>query len=596
MSSVTDDICDMLDSYGGRDKVVRLACYSLKLYGCLRGDKGWQKAGSQLSHARMLLRLFDDLPTLMGTLSYGLGKHEPTLTDAALGVLANLVDQLFLPVEKVLWFQELGILKFSPKTAEALDTTSTVLWAAGLYLGLFQTLQSIQRLLWTRDCLQQSEDKCSDAKKKLDVRIMLQFVTAGKLCLDITQAVSCLPAGWLWGERIGATKVAAIATSSSVLSLASYVCKLWGSTSGREGLLRASARLVAARSTTRALDDAAVVLSLASYVCKLWGSTSGRDGLLRASARLVAARSTTRTLDDAAVVKTFVQYGLGQKDGPFWGPLGVAGCVSTLAYLQVDKLLWLIDCGLVTVSKDTDYKCRVAHKLFWALYSAIGLVRSIRELHKAAEELKSPKRRKCASARFTQASLFTTKLLCDVIHTVSYLPEGYLWGGRLSMPQASGAATVSAVLALDGPFWGPLGVAGCVSTLAYLQVDKVLWLIDCGLINVSKDTDYKCRVAHKLFWALYSAIGLIRSIRELHKAAEELKSPKRRKCASARFTQASLFTSKLLCDVIHTVSYLPEGYLWGGRLSMPQASGAATVSAVLALVHHYHAKRLAPVS
>lgn len=225
MSSVTDDICDMLDSYGGRDKVVRLACYSLKLYGCLRGDKGWQKAGSQLSHARMLLRLFDDLPTLMGTLSYGLGKHEPTLTDAALGVLANLVDQLFLPVEKVLWFQELGILKFSPKTAEALDTTSTVLWAAGLYLGLFQTLQSIQRLLWTRDCLQQSEDKCSDAKKKLDVRIILQFVTAGKLCLDITQAVSCLPEGWLWGERIGATKVAAIATSSSVIGLVLYFAK-----------------------------------------------------------------------------------------------------------------------------------------------------------------------------------------------------------------------------------------------------------------------------------------------------------------------------------------------------------------------------------
>lgn len=88
-----------------------------------------------------------------------------------------------------------------------------------------RTLQSIQRLLWTRDCLQQSEDKCSDAKKKLDVRIILQFVTAGKLCLDITQAVSCLPEGWLWGERIGATKVAAIATSSSVIGLVLYFAK-----------------------------------------------------------------------------------------------------------------------------------------------------------------------------------------------------------------------------------------------------------------------------------------------------------------------------------------------------------------------------------
>lgn len=226
MTSITEDVCELLDSYTGRDKVVRLACYACKLYGCVKDEKPWQTAGSRLSSARMMLRLFDDIPMIRHTYNYGLGRHESTTTAAVLGVLANMVDQAFLPVEKACWLYDVGVLKLTDRNAETLETISTALWAASLFISLIQTSRSIRQLWWSRDCLQNtSEDGGADARKNLDVRLALQAVTAGKLCLDITHAVSCLPNGWLWGEKIGGTKVAAIATTSSAIGIAIYFAK-----------------------------------------------------------------------------------------------------------------------------------------------------------------------------------------------------------------------------------------------------------------------------------------------------------------------------------------------------------------------------------
>ncbi|XP_050677778.1 peroxisomal membrane protein 11C-like [Leptidea sinapis] len=224
MSSMIEDICELLDSYNGRDKVVRLACYTLKLYGCLKEEKSWQAAGSRLSNARLMLRLFDDIPMIRHSYNYGLGKHESSKIAAVLGVLANIVDQVFLPVEKVCWLHEVGVIKLSQATADRLEVVSTALWAAGLYLSLIQTIRSMRHLWWSRDCLQCSEDG-GEARRNVDLRLSLQTVTSLKLVLDITHAVSCLPAGCLWGEKIGSTKVAAIATTSSLIGIALYFAK-----------------------------------------------------------------------------------------------------------------------------------------------------------------------------------------------------------------------------------------------------------------------------------------------------------------------------------------------------------------------------------
>ncbi|CAH2040195.1 unnamed protein product, partial [Iphiclides podalirius] len=226
MSSIVEDICELLDSYNGRDKIVRLSCYAFKLYGCIKGEKSWQTAGSRLSNARMMLRLFDDIPMIRHTYHYGLGRHESSKIAALLGVLANMVDQAFLPVEKACWLHDVGILKLSPKTADTSEVISTALWAISLYISLLQTFRSLRHLWWSRDCLQScSEDGGAVAREGIDVRIALQAVTAGKLCLDIAHAVSCLPPGWLWGDRIGPTKVAAVATTSSLIGIALYFAR-----------------------------------------------------------------------------------------------------------------------------------------------------------------------------------------------------------------------------------------------------------------------------------------------------------------------------------------------------------------------------------
>lgn len=64
--------------------------------------------------------------------------QESSRIAAFLGLLANSVDQVFLPVEKACWLHDVGILKLSPKTADTLEVISTALWASSLCISLVQ--------------------------------------------------------------------------------------------------------------------------------------------------------------------------------------------------------------------------------------------------------------------------------------------------------------------------------------------------------------------------------------------------------------------------------------------------------------------------
>ena len=88
---------------------------------------------------------------------------------------------------------------------------------------------------------------------------------------------------------------------------------------------------------------------------------------------LAATRATRQSLNKIVSIRLLFQ------DGPFWGTLGVAGSTFTLAYLQAEKLSWLIDTGMITVSKDTEFKIRTAHKLFWSLSAFVGFLRFVRK-------------------------------------------------------------------------------------------------------------------------------------------------------------------------------------------------------------------------
>ena len=76
-----DKVIDLLESYRGRDKTIRLLNYmSYLISGSLERLKGkgndlkMALIAQELSNLRVMLRLFDDLAMLKFTISYGTGK------------------------------------------------------------------------------------------------------------------------------------------------------------------------------------------------------------------------------------------------------------------------------------------------------------------------------------------------------------------------------------------------------------------------------------------------------------------------------------------------------------------------------------------
>lgn len=79
-----DVVVKLLESHEGRDKVMRAVGYCCLYLSCKTGGRGpvsrnFLTISQELSYCRMILRLFDDLPMLKYTLSYGLGGRQVIL-------------------------------------------------------------------------------------------------------------------------------------------------------------------------------------------------------------------------------------------------------------------------------------------------------------------------------------------------------------------------------------------------------------------------------------------------------------------------------------------------------------------------------------
>jgi peroxin-11C len=79
VSVILDEICALLDTYKGRDKILRTLCYSTKLIGGVHSNKALAEKfllfSKHMSNTRATLRLLDDLPMLKYNLEYGFGKE-----------------------------------------------------------------------------------------------------------------------------------------------------------------------------------------------------------------------------------------------------------------------------------------------------------------------------------------------------------------------------------------------------------------------------------------------------------------------------------------------------------------------------------------
>ncbi|XP_055322006.1 peroxisomal membrane protein 11C isoform X2 [Sitodiplosis mosellana] len=216
-----DEVCDMLDTYGGRDKVMKILCYSAKLASGLNSDKNPELSkrlaiiSKKISGARATLRLIDDIPMLQHTLEYGLGSKESDTALSIIGLITNAVDHIYYPVEKICWLAEHKCL--SLEDPDRWDTISSIFWVSSIYLNLMRTCRSVILMEQHKQCLNTHDASTQNALAALLARQRMEFISVVRLSLDLTHAVSTLPAGWFWGGKLKTWHVGALGTLSAVI-------------------------------------------------------------------------------------------------------------------------------------------------------------------------------------------------------------------------------------------------------------------------------------------------------------------------------------------------------------------------------------------
>ncbi|XP_058059387.1 peroxisomal membrane protein 11C-like [Anopheles bellator] len=229
MSKMLTEICEMLDGYTGRDKIIRMLCYTTKLGSGLYAQKDPQLArklaifSTKMSETRATLRLFDDLPMLAYSLSYGYGNKEPDRWMGLIGFISNLIDHAYYPVDKVCWFLEHNLLNVQNPTKW--DTINSLLWVASIYLNLMKTIRSFTVMEQHKSCIDKKENEASQAFQMLLIKQRMEALSILRLSLDLIHAGSTLPKGMLWGGCFQTWHVGLIGTVSSLMGLYQYVAK-----------------------------------------------------------------------------------------------------------------------------------------------------------------------------------------------------------------------------------------------------------------------------------------------------------------------------------------------------------------------------------
>lgn len=194
----------LLESYRGRDKVVRSVCFGSQLLGglltrrdgeasSLRLGKRLLLFSAQLSHCRTVMRLFDDLSMLAYCHGYGLGGGEEDGAVRCVSLLANMADQLFYPCEHMAWAADARLIEGK---SDRWWLLSTALWATSLLLGILSRAQ-------------------------LHSQMRRELLSILSSMADLANAVHWMPPGFLWAGRFPNWLVGLMGSISSLIGLMS---------------------------------------------------------------------------------------------------------------------------------------------------------------------------------------------------------------------------------------------------------------------------------------------------------------------------------------------------------------------------------------
>ncbi|KAG7487886.1 hypothetical protein MATL_G00028320 [Megalops atlanticus] len=230
MNGSVDSLVNVLESYRGRDKVIRTLCYGSQLVGGVLSRKAGRSSkmgkslllfSAQLSHCRTVLRLFDDLSMFAYSRSYGLGSTEGDPALRWMSVLSNVADQLYYPCEHVAWAADAQLISVQ---SDKWWTLSTLLWGVSLFLGI---LRSVRVLLLLKTRMKKSErsrqvdssEAHASTGSELQRQVLAEVFSILSSMADLSNAIHWMPPGFLWAGRFPDWLVGLLGTTSSLIGL-----------------------------------------------------------------------------------------------------------------------------------------------------------------------------------------------------------------------------------------------------------------------------------------------------------------------------------------------------------------------------------------
>ncbi|XP_048749581.2 peroxisomal membrane protein 11C-like [Ostrea edulis] len=208
------EIVRVLESYRGRDKIVRLCTYAVMCIGG-RGQADFSKRllaiSEGLGRARTTMRLFDDLSMLFKTRSYGTGAQDKNPIVRLMTLITNISYQIFYPMEHIYWLADRQVLpSFTPWKWMV---GSIVAWAVALSADIIKMIAKIVTLRkelseLRKEKLLQSSEESEDhvrAERKSAVigEIRESYLTLIQDLADFANAISWLPSGsLLWSGKL----------------------------------------------------------------------------------------------------------------------------------------------------------------------------------------------------------------------------------------------------------------------------------------------------------------------------------------------------------------------------------------------------------
>jgi len=213
--------CQLLETYNGRDKVLRISAFICTLMSDFPGLRHsplaakFRIAGKQISASRTVQRLLDDLPTLNRTVSYRLGEGEKDWIIRLSMLTSQLINTLYSPVETMAWAGDHKIIGINTAPLTKLLCYG---FAANMYLVIVRTVRTISHLIQQKQRLTETEKNSEKDISQFYRRLYSELLNLIQQSSDFGVAVNNIP-GLLWGGKLKPCHIGLLGIISSFISI-----------------------------------------------------------------------------------------------------------------------------------------------------------------------------------------------------------------------------------------------------------------------------------------------------------------------------------------------------------------------------------------